>query len=964
MAANARFDANFIAGALNSARRRLDEAAAIRVEVSQRLILTSFEITADHLAHGEITADSWRVAAIATPDTIVVNADSMAWLDPAYESAGARLVGNWMRPVPGWDWCGTVLEPGLRWHRTGQSQKFPYLLDALRPATLVRAIDRLLADLRRTSGRDEHGRALRRTVSIDPDRGVLRVRGRGVRGRFALDTPHDPLSLTMRWRDRDLTVHIVSTTVDAQAVRAKVFDVLRPVGSHARVAAPVVRRPPSERAGEQEWIPPAEWRQHPIPFRGDGSALSAIPHAATAQRVTGSPVPAVGEAVPATLHWNLTVHPPGSVVESPALSPLGSAMLHALIRPDPWIGDPPEATVDDWVTAYGLPTACEAAVRLLGLQPIGRAEAGGIVISQQVREMCDDHPGILAWFGVLDRVREHLAVAEHLTYRDSVDRLAAIRARSNHLWIHIAAAYLIPERQDWVDAVLARTPGHGTDPNPYAMLGNSISTRAQLDRLLEVCGHQVADACMPALIARLGPDAAVAVAWLLDTLLDDPAVQRPWARLTCIVEDLAGLLALMPTDEAFELLLDRIDQQPVHDAIHRATARFPHRAARLLAQRLAAKPDPTLETLLRTHLRTHPDLTTAIEPIQTDLGIGLPIAEAAALPPILVAPPWTRPRPRRQPPVPGLERRRPLALRWTPGERAEWAESTDTLPYRRMLGTFETDVLDEVFAAASKQPITLAATLAPVHGTAVTELFLDIVVRTRASGVARTWFQRHADTAVHDLIPIALGTTRRRRPAETVLRLLYDRGHASAIAVTAAEFGTEAAGAVHAIVRGDRTLLLPKRIPPVPDWLDLDRLPRIRLYDHSAVFPDTAACTLIRMLRLCDPDTDYPGIRTALAAADPVSLAEFGRDLFDMWRRNDYPGSPFWPAHAQALLGDDETARRLGKLTPASTPPAVTHRVLEALARMNTETARQQISRVVVSTESERIRRHGELLLQ
>lgn len=80
----------------------------------------------------------------------------------------------------------------------------------------------------------------------------------------------------------------------------------------------------------------------------------------------------VGDVFPTGLHWKLTVHPPESVVELPALSPLGLAMFHALVSPDPWIGDPVEPQADAWVARYGLPTACEAATRLLGLRPEGR----------------------------------------------------------------------------------------------------------------------------------------------------------------------------------------------------------------------------------------------------------------------------------------------------------------------------------------------------------------------------------------------------------------------------------------------------------------------------------------------------------------------------------------------------------------------------------------------------------------
>ncbi|NUS45574.1 MAG: hypothetical protein HOQ24_18015, partial [Mycobacteriaceae bacterium] len=495
---------------LEGARARLRDAGAVRVVAHAQAVTLRFEVTADGFAHGELTASGRRAWGLATPDAVLVRADSIEWFGPRFTEVGRRLVGRWIRPDRTWMWGPPgEAEP---WRHPGQWQQYPYVLDVLRPEALARMVDRLIAGARTSSGRDEYGRPRRRTVWTDPERGVVRAAVGEVSGEFACEPPGDPLRLAIARGSAGVSVRIESTAVDAHDVRATVSEVLRPA---VRAGAAEVRAVPDARgvpsvmaAGEDMWFPPAEWRRSPLPRRGDGSVLAPVPPTATDPRVIGVPEPPIGDVFPTELHWNLTVHPPETVVQPPAASPLGLAMFHALVTPDPWFGDAVEPTVDAWVVRYGLPAACEAAARLLGLRPQGRVDVGGVTISQQATEMCDDHPGIADWMCVLNRVREHLAVADQADYQLAVDGLAALRSRSTRLWAHVAAAYLVPERQDWMDAVLRAGPAHGSGVSPYALLGNSIEAREQLDRLVDVCGTAAVDACLPDLVSRLGPDAA------------------------------------------------------------------------------------------------------------------------------------------------------------------------------------------------------------------------------------------------------------------------------------------------------------------------------------------------------------------------------------------------------------------------------------------------------------------------
>jgi hypothetical protein len=76
----------------------------------------------------------------------------------------------------------------------------------------------------------------------------------------------------------------------------------------------------------------------------------------------------------------------------------------------------------------------------------------------------------------------------------------------------------------------------------------------------------------------------------------------------------------VPTDEAFQMMLDRVDEKYVQSALLEAMRRYPVRALRLLAQATSA----SARRLLTGHLLAEPELTAAALP-------GLPAEARAAV---------------------------------------------------------------------------------------------------------------------------------------------------------------------------------------------------------------------------------------------------------------------------------------------------------------------------------------------
>ncbi|GIH16811.1 MolR family transcriptional regulator [Rugosimonospora africana] len=336
---------------------------------------------------------------------------------------------------------------------------------------------------------------------------------------------------------------------------------------------------------------------------------------------------------------------------------------------------------DDWVATHGVVGAARAAAELAGVTVVSeyfgpRDRQGDFV--RRVRP--DEREGWhLPWHGTLRRVRAHLAVAPEHEYRQAVQTLAGYREQS--LRQRIVAAYLVPTEHAWVAEMCA---GKLADDN-LALL--SLGTREQLDAVADrVYGFSVADdlETLATLVDAVGPAVVPAVAGWLDEVDTADPTRR-----------LLGVLAAMPTDEAFAALVKRVNRPYVGPALIEATDRYPRRALRLLAAAASGESHvagPAGE-LLRRLVAAHPEL--AVDELPSLGGAARELVESSmrkapaaylpappeALPPVLVDPPWTGKRTRTKAAVvAGLRPSVPTALAWLPGEREEWLASEDIAP--------------------------------------------------------------------------------------------------------------------------------------------------------------------------------------------------------------------------------------------------------------------------------------------
>ncbi|WP_067480530.1 DUF4132 domain-containing protein [Actinomadura hibisca] len=330
-----------------------------------------------------------------------------------------------------------------------------------------------------------------------------------------------------------------------------------------------------------------------------------------------------------------------------------------------------------WTVEHGLPFAVCAYAELNDIWPGHRPHRRGRDDARLRRTGIDDHR-LWSWWArekVARPLRVLMAAASEQEYRAAVDRLAEHRATPAQ---RVVAAYLVPSRQDWVDDACAAPLAEGTWEECGWMLLSSLGSAAQLallgDRALPDW-YGWPRSVLGSLLEGLGPAALPVLTKALDR---HPGAEEEAQHFQA--------LALLPADDAFRAVLDRLGRKPARPALIEAARRAPARALRLLAATAAGsgKHAGTAADLLDAHLRDHPDLPVDELPDNVRTFVEtlparrtrVPEAPPEALPPLLVEPPWTRRRVKTEPiVVAGLTPPDGTELVWAPGERDVWTES-------------------------------------------------------------------------------------------------------------------------------------------------------------------------------------------------------------------------------------------------------------------------------------------------
>ncbi|GHH35135.1 DUF4132 domain-containing protein [Lentzea cavernae] len=661
-------------------------------------------------------------------------------------------------------------------------------------------------------------------------------------------------------------------------------------------------------------------------------------------------------------------------------NPVGAASIAAITRP----GAP---AVHAWIADHGLAFAAAAVVKVTNVSFADqwdqkRGKWTGVCLQPsdgRFQVAIGDPEGQM-----LTVVRYAIAVAGEEERAAAEAVLEELGREKNEQQVR---SYLVPERVDWFTEVCEKA----YTSSRWWMLPSSargLEDFKKADESLTTSAFVLYTA-----VYALGPAVAPLLAVELDS---DSYYQRTGGRKQAL-----NVLAALPTDEAFTILLDRLDQKYVRSAAVTAMTAFPRRAARLLAERVSSS--ESARRLLHAHLLSNPEITVPDEvaAVLAESGLViLPDASAEQLPPLLASPPWLNRKKAVKPvvladlPVPEP------AVHWQPGEREEWLESgegwkQDHHDWRKLLKDYEagtvgyydndlfllapddevrhlladwqpnysygveewgkniaarfgTDAAPALVRQVQSAPATAGLVLLPFATVEVAVQMADWFARTkqpRRWGLE--WLARHREQAARLLIPAAAGKAGvPRRNAEAALRHLHTTLGVDVPAL-ARECGAEAA--IDLVLSVDPVDVLPAKLPAIGVWADTRLLPQVLLLDRKHALPAPVAAHLLMTAALSKPGELYAGLPIVREALDGESLAEFAWAVFEAWQEAGAPSKESWALSALGWFGNDSTVRALSPLVrrwPGESQHARAVSGLDVLADIGTEVALSHLNSI------------------
>ncbi|WP_194891932.1 DUF4132 domain-containing protein [Catenulispora pinisilvae] len=403
-----------------------------------------------------------------------------------------------------------------------------------------------------------------------------------------------------------------------------------------RSAAASSSRKPSKpsrprKSDEDALILPAAWKERRHKRRGDAAVVGA--HEPSPRAMLSSQALAEVERV---------LRDPGS---DPELAERALAHLHgapdavgaaviAAVKVHRSVGGVAWPFADGWVAEHGLPFAVCAYAEFGSATVDSSPGTGGLRVVPVPRY--GHHTR--AWWRdeyASRRLRTRMAAADDEVYAEAVERLAGCRRDSAQ---RAVVSYLVPDRRDWVDECCAAPPQDPIRWMPLLAL-TSADQLAALRDWIPARWWDYPSGVVATMVDGLG---AAMAPLLIDALDQDLSVPETRTMLNA--------LALLPSDGAFQALVDRVGRKYVQPALLGAMKRFPVRATRLLAPATSGSTQAAVlaRDLLAGHLLAAPQRAAALPELAPEVraviasltatNTRIPDAPADALPPMLVDP--------------------------------------------------------------------------------------------------------------------------------------------------------------------------------------------------------------------------------------------------------------------------------------------------------------------------------------
>ena len=248
---------------------------------------------------------------------------------------------------------------------------------------------------------------------------------------------------------------------------------------------------------------------------------------------------------------------------------------------------------------------------------------------------------------------------------------------------------------------------------------------------------------------------------------------------------------------------------------------------------------------------------------------------------------------------------------------AAWYAEEDA--FARLAADHELLFLDPFLAFGESHPAEALEVLRPYRSPRVAFLAADALHRLKKKPPgAAAWLRAHPEAAAVGLLPIALGKpSKARDAAEHGLRFLAQEGQEAVVMAVAERYGAVAKVATRAVLDFDPLDLYPSKIPALPEFVNVEVLPRLVLEESGEALPVSAMKHVLTMLQFSKLDVPYAGIAVLKQLTTVASRDAFVWELFSTWNVAGAPSKEGWAFAAMGLLGGDECARRITPLIRA-----------------------------------------------
>ncbi len=236
---------------------------------------------------------------------------------------------------------------------------------------------------------------------------------------------------------------------------------------------------------------------------------------------------------------------------------------------------------------------------------------------------------------------------------------------------------------------------------------------------------------------------------------------------------------------------------------------------------------------------------------------------------------------------------------------------------------------------------------------------------SKSRKLAGAWMRKFPRAALLGLIPSAVGPAgKARAEAEDALRWLATWLPRQDVDEVASVLGV--LEAVNWVLDFDPLLLVPRKIPPLPGYLEPESLPRPLLKSGRAL-PLEAVRHLLTMLAFSPQSPPYAGLAQCKEVCSPDSLEEFAWEVYALWHSAGGPPKEKWAFWALGHLGADECARRLAPLIRSWPQEQLFSRAemgLDVLAAIGTDVALMNVYQMSQKLKSKALQQRAAAKLE